>query len=297
MKHPHVRPVWALTGALACLDFLLSPFAGFTVAAAPLFWVLGLTAILLSASVFYDKIRPEPPIAAALTGAAIIIPYSAVAAIFSYLSTATALPLQDSVYALIDEAMGFNFVEHLRWIAERPPLLPILEIIYFSCPAQTIVIIWGLAFVDRPALGRFIQVYAVSAMAVIALGALVPAVGPYTHYPISPDVFAHYQHLNAGSSQVEHFMTLRAGTFQHMSLAKAEGLVNFPSFHAALAVIFARAFWRLPYMRYPGLALNAAMMLSALSIGGHYLIDLLGGSAIAAAALFWLDRSRQPRLS
>ncbi len=291
MARSQLLPAWILTGVLACFDLLFLPFAGFSVSAPTLSWVLGAAALLLSGALFYGKFRTEPSIVAALSGAALIIAYSAIVAIYSYLITAAALPLQDSVLATLDEAVGFHFVDHLRWIAGHPRLRRALEMAYFSCPLQLVIIICGLAFVDSPALGRFLNVYALSAIAVVTLAGLFPAAGAYLHHPISPDVLAPYHDINAGRWHLDHFEALRAGTFKRLSLETAEGLVTFPSFHAVLAIIFAHALWGLPYLRWLGLPLNAGMMLSALSIGGHYLTDLVGGALIAVASLFWIESS------
>lgn len=287
MKRGHLRPIWTLTGVLAILDPILSPVAGFSVSIPPLLWALGVSMLLMSASVFYDRTRCEPLIAAALSSTAAIICFTAVAEIFSYAVTAASAPLQDGAFAAWDEAIGFDFAAHLRWVAGHPALHRTLEVAYASGPAQLALIICGLALADLRKLERFINAYAICAMIVITLGGLFPTIGPYKYHPMSMETLEPYRGLTAMGAQVEHFEALRAGTFKEISLAAAEGLVNFPSFHAVLAVLFTTSLWRFPYLRLPGAALNALMMFAALSIGGHYLIDIIGGAFLAVATLYW----------
>ena len=113
MKRAHLRPIWMLTGALAVFDILLSPIAAFSVSALPLFRALGVAALLLSASFFYDTVRRESGIADALSSAAAVICFTALAEIFSYTVTAAAAPLQDAAFAAWDQAIGFDFAAQL----------------------------------------------------------------------------------------------------------------------------------------------------------------------------------------
>jgi membrane-associated phospholipid phosphatase len=44
-------------------------------------------------------------------------------------------------------------------------------------------------------------------------------------------------------------------------------------------------FWPSRLFRWPMLALNALMILAAIPVGGHYLVDILAGAATAVAAI------------
>ena len=61
--------------------------------------------------------------------------------------------------------------------------------------------------------------------------------------------------------------------------------MTFPSFHAASAVLYAWALWPVRWMR-PIVVLAFGAMLAATPInGGHYLIDIIAGTAIAVLAI------------
>jgi len=58
-----------------------------------------------------------------------------------------------------------------------------------------------------------------------------------------------------------------------------------PSYHTAMAVLFTYAFRRTGLVGYGIATLNVVMLLSIPPIGGHYLVDLLAGGALALGAI------------
>jgi membrane-associated phospholipid phosphatase len=58
-----------------------------------------------------------------------------------------------------------------------------------------------------------------------------------------------------------------------------------PSFHTILGVLFAYALRHVRYIFSFSVALNLVMIASTPTQGGHYLADLLGGLAVAAATI------------
>jgi len=48
--------------------------------------------------------------------------------------------------------------------------------------------------------------------------------------------------------------------------------------------------WKTPVLRYVFLLLNAAMCISAVTHGAHYLVDVLAGMAIAAGTIAAVSR-------
>jgi membrane-associated phospholipid phosphatase len=70
-----------------------------------------------------------------------------------------------------------------------------------------------------------------------------------------------------------------------VELSNLDGIVTFPSFHAAAAVLLAWAASGIPFLRYPMIALNFLMLISAIPIGGHYAIDVIAGSLVAAVSI------------
>jgi len=88
---------------------------------------------------------------------------------------------------------------------------------------------------------------------------------------------------------------LRSGAIDAISIDTVTGLVNMPSFHACAAAVLAWTFWSWRWLRWPMLALNAAMTFAAIPIGGHYFCDIIAGLGVAALAIratLWLERVR-----
>ena len=64
-----------------------------------------------------------------------------------------------------------------------------------------------------------------------------------------------------------------------------EGIVTMPSYHTVLAVLLTYAFRRTGLVGYGIATLNFVMLLSIPPIGGHYLVDVLAGGALALGAI------------
>lgn len=63
------------------------------------------------------------------------------------------------------------------------------------------------------------------------------------------------------------------------------GLIFFPSFHAAGAVMFIRSWWQFRRLRWLMLPLNLMLIAAAPVFGLHYFVDLLGGIAVAVVSI------------
>jgi hypothetical protein len=70
------------------------------------------------------------------------------------------------------------------------------------------------------------------------------------------------------------FRGLRDGSFRQLMAMGAQGIITFPSLHAALALIVTVALWPIPVLRWLGLAINTLMLVSIPVDGGHYFIDV-----------------------
>src|SRR5439155_17310083 len=75
------------------------------------------------------------------------------------------------------------------------------------------------------------------------------------------------------------------GTLRRLDLLGLAGIVTFPSFHAASAVLYAWAFWPVVWARPIAILANGMMMAATPIDGGHYFIDLIAGIAIAVPAI------------
>jgi len=81
--------------------------------------------------------------------------------------------------------------------------------------------------------------------------------------------------LPASSTSWPVFLGLRDGTFHTINGLNSEGIITFPSLHAALSILFATALWRVRGIKWAGLALNGLLLISTPAFGSHYFVDVL----------------------
>lgn len=213
-----------------------------------------------------------------------MIVISTLMAVLNYMLMATAFPLQDETFASIDRAMGFDWIGFLQWVEVRPMLSQVLVIVYSSSLLQMMAVIFLYSALRRSdRLLEFITLYAITGSAVAVIAMLVPAMGAHYYYKPDPALFD--QFTNLGYVHIETLEQLRAGTFQKLELSNLVGMVSFPSFHTILAIIVTYAFRDNRMLFVPVAFLNCLVVVSTLTEGGHFLIDIIGGSAIAVAAI------------
>ena len=116
----------------------------------------------------------------------------------------------------------------------------------------------------------------------IAISAVLPAAGVWLHYGLSE---ADARAVPVVSTVWPVFTGLRDGSVRALVALGAEGVITFPSLHAALAVIMIAALWPVAVLRWPILALNVVMLVATPIDGAHYLIDILAGIGIAALSI------------
>ena len=74
-------------------------------------------------------------------------------------------------------------------------------------------------------------------------------------------------------------------------------MITFPSLHAALALVFILAFAPVPLLRWIGAAVNILMIAATPVDGGHYVIDVLAGLALAYLCWQWAEFLARRRAS
>lgn len=204
--------------------------------------------------------------------------------VFSYAAMRTALPLQDARLESWDSAIGFRALDFIGWVNRHPVLSQTLGRCYGSFFLQILVL--PLILIAR---GRVERAYAMTFVILLLgiLGASVcmffPAHGVYVFHDVRDGAFPNVaQSLGYFHTQLD---AVRTDPSFILDVGSAEGIVSFPSGHAAIAVLCAWAAWPLRWGRWPLLAVNAGMFVSAVPQGAHYLVDLIAGAAMAVVAI------------
>jgi membrane-associated phospholipid phosphatase len=283
------RLIWALIASVAAI-VLASPlvssfFVEWKTFAAPL--LAGLT--LAGAAWVYRHPRPDARLASGLENTAQMIAFAAVGAPLSYLAAAANLPLQDHLFDAADRALGLDWRALLDWMNASPVIYAVLHPIYLSLTLQMTTAVLCLAFT-----GRFLRLriymlsFILAAFITIAISVLLPAAGAWPYYALNA---ADSPHLTpAVSTSWPVFYGLRDGSFRALTAAGSQGIISFPSLHAALAVILIWALWPIPILRWVMLALNVAMLAATPIDGSHYFTDVLAGVGVAVLCVFAAGR-------
>lgn len=206
---------------------------------------------------------------------------------FSYacIAASAPFPLIDEQLAAIDSALGFDWRAHLAFVGAWPLLASTLAAFYHKTILGLLYVIIFLWIIGRPdRLLEFFWLFMLTAMAANLIALVAPAAGAFVHYAPSAEARGTIA-SDSGVWHLAHFNALRDGTFALFEPAKAQGLITFPSFHTAGALLIPIALrGHGPITIVAGVA-AAVIALSTLAIGGHYLIDVVAGAIIAFTLL------------
>jgi len=195
------------------------------------------------------------------------------------------MPLQDSFFGRADEHLGVSVPAIMAW-ANHHWLGSVLNNSY-----AWVVILLPLAVLLPMLAGKlkyakeFLAANLISFAIGIPLFALLPAIGPW-----------HYFHFPPSEAQT----TFCEAPLLAMRLAGAyvlgsqeAGVVCFPSFHVAWAIFFAAALWGFRWLRIPVAVVSGMVILSTMTTGWHYFVDVLGGIALAIISIVLAKRLMQ----
>ena len=189
-------------------------------------------------------------------------------------------PLADSSLARADEWLGFDWFAYAKITA--PFDLP-LAVAYRSFAWQPALTALTLFLRGQQERGWQTLTAAVVALLITSLiFPFVPAQGSVIHYGATIPYAPH------ASRSAHALLALKAG--QHLLDSSVfTALIAFPSYHSVAAVVFTWACWRSP-LRWLVLILNLLLIASALTIGGHFLVDIFAGIAVGIVSIFIASR-------
>ncbi|HEX5211201.1 MAG TPA: phosphatase PAP2 family protein [Pseudolabrys sp.] len=289
-------PVAAMAAALA---FAL-PATGFSIKPASMLFPAAVAATL--AGIYYcarHRFQGYERAAYIVGGAMQIVLIIALMTPLTYVAAAAGLPLQDANLAALDRALGFDWRGFLGFVNDRPWLIRYLAVGYMmiAWPVFGMPVLLG-ACRHFNRIQQFTLAFALALIATTILSILLPALGAYQQLGLSP---ADYANIKPGGylDQLRDFPGVRDGSLRMLDLQHLVGIVTFPSFHAAAAVLYLWALWAIWWMRPIALLGNGLMLLATPIGGGHYFVDVFAGigvAVLAIAATRWIgERVARPR--
>jgi hypothetical protein len=284
------RILFGLSAILIAADFVWAAIGHFQIDIAAYARLALMAFLLLAGGIFYQTRRNEPALAAMLMGASFLCLFSAAASVLNYFFLTLHGPRIDHVLLTADRALGFDWYQMMIAMAQHPLLNAALFRTYNMALPEIALVMVALAWT-----GRIVQVYryclALGLGALIAIGvwALMPSLGAESLFTLPPEV-ANKLTLSVNCDYGKALVALLQNGPGDISPSDLRGLIGFPSYHGVLALIMAWYGWQVPWLRWPALLLNAAIVICSPIQGGHHMVDLLGSFPVAALSIFLAAR-------
>jgi membrane-associated phospholipid phosphatase len=264
-------------------------FSGFSIAPATFFAVSGLSIELALIAYLYVRLRREladPKLVFALGGIAQLVMLVVITGPLSYVALTAGWPLQDQTLLAIDRTLGLDPKVVATFVNARPWLAASLDTGYTFIKLFLLAIPIILAATMRLVrLQVFVGAMSIALAVTLAISAFTPAIG--TYYGLNVPV-SDFPSLNPFfyTAQLHDILAVRAASLRHLELFNLAGVVSFPSFHAASAILYMWALWPVRGLGAVAAATNILMILATPVIGAHYMIDVIGGGVVAVAAIW-----------
>ena len=286
------RRVFALVALQAVIVAVALPFSGYA-----LDWRSTLPTLLAAAALFaigilYRTRRPSERIAAMTMGTSAMLLFSMSMALANYLAIRLERPLIDGLLADWDRAFGFDWPAMVAAVQGMPWLKITFSVAYVTTLPQIAIVVVVLALSGRlDRLGLFMLSFCISALMTVAFWAMFPSFGAFAYY-WEGGLALSDRGLIVDADYARELYDLRAGRIGILVIDELTGLIAFPSFHTAIAVLAAWFLWPVRFVGGIALGLNLLVVLSVPFDGGHHLVDVPAGilTALAgiAVARWWL---------
>ncbi len=288
------RMIWLLLFALAIITGMWMYIERMTLDitnVTPFFYIY---ALFLLISLIYRTIRKNDTIFLFGQLATQWLTAAAILGALSYVSARLNYPLNDDWLISIDQALGFDWKAYIAWVDQSAMLAFISSTAYISSGPQMLAFV-ALLFLYKNILHiqRFLLAFIFTGAITVILSALFPAVAGYVHYNIDASQFQNLHPIAARIHEAP-LMAMRNHTTNVLGFPM-QGLVTFPSFHAALAIVLIYAAWPIRWLKAIAIPLNILVLFATPVDGGHWLIDVIGGVVIALIVIAVIDRKIRPR--
>lgn len=191
------------------------------------------------------------------------------------------MPLRDSFFASLDGAFGISVPSLMTW-AEQHHCAHALEVSYDLLKPLLLFAALGPAVAGKLKSAReFLTANVLAFLVVIPLFAVLPGVGPW-----------HYYHLTPTAAQLlcqSEIGTLRLPRLYIYNWQEAR-IICFPSFHVIWAILSIRALWVFRWLRIPLTMLALMIVVSTMTTGWHYFSDVLSGLVVAVIAVLGANK-------
>ncbi|MEM3830368.1 MAG: phosphatase PAP2 family protein [Conexivisphaerales archaeon] len=214
--------------------------------------------------------------------------YSAFGVIVSYCVAWGNTPVSPNIFIYTDRLFfGYSWQTLIFYLSQHSFFVAVLNFFYDSIAVLPFALI-GFSIADDNAVNifYFFEFMFVTSAVTMIIFWLIPVVGLHTNYnfvinnisvPSLQAAFDKAGVFTFGMHSIDGFNLIKNKIGDYYMT----GIVSFPSYHVVLAaglMYFAKKFK--PLIRYAFYILGVGMIVSAVVIGGHYLIDIAAGLII-----------------
>ena len=283
---------WQITLATAILTAISFNIAGLSVRvelSANMVVIISGYAFL---TIYYRFIRQNAEVARALISFGQLATVILMGIMLTYAASTVPLPYRDAELYAIDRWLGFERETYMAFLRQNDSLRDVLSFAYMTMMQQTILVLLVTIFARRTdRLQAYIIAFAIAIIATAAIASFIPAANAMIYVDKVPTDLSTLP--DGGHSYFPTLEGLRNGTLRIIDFSHLEGLISFPSFHTANAILFVWALWPIRVLRIVLIPLNFLLIVATPLCGAHYVTDIAGGAAVAFGAIVattWLVR-------
>lgn len=275
----------AIPLGMCAANMIVILLAGFSAKLADFALVAAIGGLFAGVATLYAAYRPSPVLAGLVGTLAILFLNASFSGLQAMLGLAAGFPLVDAQLGAIDTFLGFDHRAIVGWTAAHPSVATGLGMFYrLSVPLTLTTGLFLAATGQAERLRVYLLVYALSLAVTSLVSMLTPAIGSYGHFGLA-ELAGTVLPEGSGIYHLKEFHWLRAADDLRIGPLDIAGIVTFPSFHCCMALLIAHGLWGTVWLRGAGLAYAAGTLVATVPIGGHYVIDLVGGAVIFGLSL------------
>ncbi|MBS0472637.1 MAG: phosphatase PAP2 family protein [Proteobacteria bacterium] len=284
--------LFAIVALLAGTDLVWASSVHFDIDAPAYALLAAISAALAGGAFLYTRYRPDPRLAAMLSGTSFLIAMSASFSVLNFFLLTVAGPRIDLPLAAIDRAMGVDWPALMAFIAHYPAVNMIFQLVYISVLPQIALLVVALGLKGEPRrIYELCLAVSIGAAIAMTIWTIAPSFGAFSVYDLPPAVSEKLV-LALDGRYAHDLVQLLAHGPGRIAPGAAKGLIGFPSYHAELALLVVWYAREIPVLRWGVLALNAMVLVATPIQGGHHVVDVVAGFAVAAAAIWLTGQAR-----
>jgi hypothetical protein len=281
--------LFVLVAVVAGIDVVWALAGHFDVDGRAYAGLAALAAALAGGAAYYSHIRKDERLAAMLSATAFLIAMSASFSVLNYLLLTVAGARIDATLAAADRALGVDWPALMALVAHYPRTNIVLQLVYVSVLPQIAVLVLAHGFFGTPErIYKLCLSVAAGAAVAMTVWTVAPSFGAFSVYDLAPGVASHLA-LSLDGHYAHELVGLLADGPGRISPSAAKGLIGFPSYHATLALLVVWYARPLPVVRWLALGINTIVLVATPIQGGHHVVDVLAGFAVAALAIRFAD--------